>query len=88
MKAARALVLLAIVVAIPELSLACPVCTGGQTDQVQKAFLSATLFMTGLPLGMIALIGLALRRRLKQVAALEAADDVRPRLAGPGVNTA
>ena len=61
--------------ALPELALACPVCSGGQPERVTNAFLSATLFMTGLPLGMIALIGLALRRRLKQIGALEAADD-------------
>jgi uncharacterized membrane protein YciS (DUF1049 family) len=50
---------------------------------VQSAFLSATLFMTGLPLGMIALVGFALRRRLKQIAAVEADEDARRRASAP-----
>ena len=64
--------------AAPRLALACPVCSGGDTEKVQSAFLSATLFMTFLPLGLIAVAAYALRRRLQRLAAQEAADDVRP----------
>jgi hypothetical protein len=97
MKTLRALALVssaALVALAPGLALACPVCSGGQTDQVQSAFLSATLFMTGLPLGLIAVFGYALRRRLQRIAALEEADDIRrtarahSRPVGPGVKTA
>jgi hypothetical protein len=63
--------------AAPSVALACPVCSGGTTEQVQSAFLSATLFMTFLPLAMIAGLGYALRRRLQRLAAQEAADDAR-----------
>ncbi len=74
---ARALAIPAILAAAPRLALACPVCSGGTTEQVQDAFLSATLFMTFLPLGLIAVLGYALRRRLLRLAAEEAADDAR-----------
>jgi hypothetical protein len=77
MTALRAFAITAVLGAAPRVALACPVCSGGTTEQVQDAFLSATLFMTFLPLGLIAVFGYALRRRLLRLAAQEAADDVR-----------
>ena len=59
----------------PQLAVACSVCSGGQNDQVQEAFLTATLFMTLLPLSMIGGAAYALRRRFLQLAAREAADE-------------
>ena len=80
---------LAALYAAPGPALACAVCSGGQNDQVTSAFLSATLFMTGLPLGLIAVLGYALRRRLRRIAELEAAEDARrTRLVGHGAKTA
>ena len=76
MTAARVLAI-AVLLAVSSPALACPVCSGGTSDQVQNAFLSATLFMTFLPLGLIAVLGYALRRRLQRLAAQEAAEDVR-----------
>ena len=75
MSALRALALASFLAATPGIALACPVCSGGTTEQVQNAFLSATLFMTFLPLGLIAVLGYALRRRLLRLAAQEAADE-------------
>ena len=77
MTAPRVLATTALLAAAPGIALACPVCSGGTTEQVQNAFLSATLFMTFLPLGLIAVLGYALRRRLLRLAAQEAADDPR-----------
>lgn len=76
MTAARVLAI-AVLLAVSSPAFACPVCSGGTSEQVQDAFLSATLFMTFLPLGLIAVLGYALRRRLQRLAAQEAAEDVR-----------
>jgi hypothetical protein len=66
------LVLAFVLAATPEVALACSVCSGGETEQVQKAFLTATLFMTALPLSMIAGFGYVLWRRLRSLGADDA----------------
>ena len=60
---ATALILL---MALPELALACPVCFDAR-DENRQAFLMTTAFLSLLPLGMVAGAGLWLRRRARQV---------------------
>jgi hypothetical protein len=60
----------------PEIALACSVCSGGQTERTQLAFLFATLFMTLLPLTMIAGFGYVLWRRLRRLDAENAGADL------------
>jgi hypothetical protein len=66
------LVLALLIAATPEVALACSVCSGGETERVQQAFLAATLFMTALPLTMIAGFGYVLWRRLRSLGADDA----------------
>jgi hypothetical protein len=53
---------LLLLVALPEVALACPVCFDAN-DENRQAFLATTAFLSLLPLGMVAGAGLWLRKR-------------------------
>lgn len=59
---ALALVLL---VGVPELAFACPVCFDGG-DESRRAFVATTALLTLLPLGMVSGVGLWLRWRARR----------------------
>ncbi len=60
---ALALVLLAI---FPDAAHACPVCFDAR-DENRQAFLATTVFLSLFPLGMVAGVGLWIRKRSRQV---------------------
>ena len=57
----------------PRLALACPVCTGGQKEEVGRAFLVGSLFLSALPLAAIGAAVWWLRRRARALDAPRAA---------------
>jgi hypothetical protein len=69
---AAALALL-ILVLVPDVALACPVCFDPR-DENRQAFLATTAFLSLLPLGMVAGAGLWLRKRSKELDREEGAD--------------
>ena len=68
---------LAFVVVAPLDALACPSCLAAQDSDVQMAFISATAFLTFLPLASIGALVFWLRRRARQLDAEEAAGVIR-----------
>ena len=62
---------LLLLVALPDLAHACPVCFDAR-DENRQAFLATTAFLTLLPLGMVAGVGLWLRKRAREIDAEEA----------------
>ena len=79
---------LALLVATPLDATACPSCLAAQDSQVQMAFLSATAFLSLLPLSLIGALFLWLRRRARQLDAEEAAGVIRLPTAPPRTNRA
>ena len=79
---------LAFVVAAPLDALACPSCLAAQDSDVQMAFLSATLFLSLLPLSLIGGLVYWLRRRARQLDAEEAAGVIRLPTSPPRTNRA
>jgi hypothetical protein len=76
-RANLALLVSALVLALPGSAFACPFCIAAQSENVQKAFALASLFLSVLPLAMIGALFLWLRRRARQLAAEEAAGVIR-----------
>lgn len=60
---ALALVLLAL---LPDAAQACPVCFDAR-DENRQAFLATTVFLSLFPLGMVAGVGLWVRKRSKEI---------------------
>jgi hypothetical protein len=54
--------------AAPRVAQACSVCTGGQKDEVGRAFLVGSLFLSVLPLAAIGAVVWWLRRRSRALA--------------------
>jgi BioD-like phosphotransacetylase family protein len=55
--------------AAPRVALACPVCTGGQKEEVNRAFLVGSLFLSVLPLIAAGTLVFWLRRRARAIEA-------------------
>lgn len=67
LKSAAALLLaLLLLAALPDAVHACPVCFDSSAEN-RRAFLFTAIFMTVLPLGMVAGAGLWVRRRTRQI---------------------
>ena len=79
---------LAVVVVAPLDALACPSCLAAQDSDVQMAFISATAFLTFLPLASIGALVFWLRRRARQLDAEEAAGVIRLPTSPPRTNRA
>jgi hypothetical protein len=79
---------LVVVVATPLDAAACPSCLAAEDSDVQMAFLSATAFLSLLPLGLLGALFLWLRRRSRQLDAEEAAGVIRLPSAPPRTNRA
>ena len=79
---------LAFVVVAPLDALACPSCLAAQDSDVQMAFISATAFLTFLPLASIGALVFWLRRRARQLDAEEAAGVIRLPTSPPRTNRA
>jgi hypothetical protein len=62
---------LVLLAAAPSLANACPVCFDPR-DENRAAFLATTAFMSLLPLGMVAALGLWLRHRIRSQRAADA----------------
>lgn len=61
---------LVLLAALPEVVLACPVCFDS-SDENRMAFIATTAFLSLLPLGMVGSAGLWLRKRSRDLDALE-----------------
>jgi hypothetical protein len=59
--------LVAALLAAPRLASACPVCTGGQKEEVNRAFLVGSLFLSVLPLVAAGTAVFWLRRRARAI---------------------
>jgi len=79
---------LAFVVVAPLDAVACPSCLAAQDSDVQMAFISATAFLTFLPLASIGALVFWLRRRARQLDAEEAAGVIRLPTSPPRTNRA
>ncbi|MEX2207527.1 MAG: hypothetical protein WEF50_14975 [Myxococcota bacterium] len=79
---------MATLVAAPLDVLACPSCLAAQDSDVQMAFISATAFLTFLPLALIGGLVYWLRRRMRQLDAEEAAGVIRLPTSPPRTNRA
>ena len=66
-------IVLVLLAALPEVVLACPVCFES-SDENRMAFLATTAFLSLLPLGMVGSAGLWLRKRSRELDALEGSD--------------
>lgn len=73
----RAAVAALAALAMPRLALACAVCSSGRDDETQLAFLIGTIFLSLTPLALIGGVAWALWRRVKRIAAEEAAGVIR-----------
>lgn len=60
-----------LMVVLPDVALACPVCFDGR-DENRQAFLATTAFLSLLPLGMVAGAGLWIRKRTRELDEQEA----------------
>lgn len=68
--AALALTLLAV---LPDVASACPVCFDAR-DENRQAFLATTVFLSLFPLGMVATVGLWVRKRSRELDRQDAAE--------------
>jgi hypothetical protein len=66
MRTSIALLALVFLLALPDVVLACPVCFDA-SDENRQAFLATTVFLSLLPLGMVAGVGLWIRKRSKEL---------------------
>jgi hypothetical protein len=78
----------ALVVLAPLDALACDSCLAAQDSNVQAAFVSATAFMTLLPLSLVGGLFFWLRRRARRLDAEEAAGVIRLPTSPPRTNRA
>lgn len=60
-----------VVVSSPEIARACSVCSAGRDDETRAAFIGTTVFLSVLPLVVIGAGVLWLRKRLRELEALE-----------------
>jgi hypothetical protein len=65
--------------AAPRVAQACAVCTGGQKEEVNRAFLVGSLFLSVLPLAAIGALVWWLRRRTRALSAASPALSASPR---------
>ncbi|MBW2272974.1 MAG: hypothetical protein JRG96_06865 [Deltaproteobacteria bacterium] len=68
-RAAWSLASAALLVLLPAISQACSVCMGGAEEEVRKAFIVTTAFLSACPLLMVGALVWWLRRTLKAAAA-------------------
>ena len=57
-----------LLLALPRAALACPVCTGGQSEEVGRAFFTGSVFLSVLPLAAIGAAVWWIRRRARALA--------------------
>lgn len=69
---------LALLLVLPEVVLACPVCFDS-SDENRQAFLTTTAFLSLLPLGMVAGTGLWMRKRSRDLDKRDSAEAVGER---------
>lgn len=69
---------LALLLVLPEVVLACPVCFDS-SDENRQAFLATTAFLSLLPLGMVAGTGLWMRKRSRDLDKRDSAEAVGER---------
>ena len=62
MRTSVVLLALVLLLVLPDVVLACPVCFDA-SDENRQAFLATTVFLSLLPLGMVAGFGLCIRKR-------------------------
>jgi hypothetical protein len=74
-----------LVLALPDVALACDSCLAAQDDAIQAAFAIASVFLSVTPLAMIAGFVWWLRRRTQKLQAEEAAGVIRLPLASARV---
>lgn len=73
-RAAGVLTALAAVALLPEAAHACAVCFDANSE-IRWSFLATTIFLSLLPLGMVAGTGLWIRRRMQEMARTDGAGD-------------
>ncbi len=66
MRTSVVLLALVLLLVLPDVVLACPVCFDA-SDENRQAFLATTVFLSLLPLGMVAGVGLWIRKRSKEL---------------------
>lgn len=66
MRTSVVLLALVLLLLLPDVVLACPVCFDA-SDENRQAFLATTVFLSLLPLGMVAGVGLWIRKRSKEL---------------------
>jgi len=66
MRTSVVLLALVLLMVLPDVVFACPVCFDA-SDENRQAFLATTVFLSLLPLGMVAGVGLWIRRRSKEL---------------------
>ncbi len=66
MRTSIVLLALVLLLVLPDVVLACPVCFDA-SDENRQAFLATTVFLSLLPLGMVAGVGLWIRKRSKEL---------------------
>ena len=64
---------LALLALLPDLASACPVCFDAR-DENRQAFLATTVFLSLFPLGMVATVGLWVRKRSRELDDRETAE--------------
>jgi hypothetical protein len=64
---------LALLALLPEAAAACPVCFDAR-DENRQAFLATTVFLSLFPLGMVASVGLWVRKRARDLDGRDATD--------------
>jgi hypothetical protein len=69
--------LVALLLFAPRAALACPVCTGGQKEEVGRALLRGSVVLSLLPLAAVGAVAWWLRRRARMLAASAATHDAR-----------
>jgi hypothetical protein len=65
--------LVALFVLAPRAALACPVCTGGQKEEVGRAMLFGSIVLSILPLLVVCAVAWWVRRRARTIAARDVA---------------
>ena len=66
MRTSVVLLALVLLLVLPDVVFACPVCFDA-SDENRQAFLATTVFLSLLPLGMVAGVGLWIRKRSKEL---------------------